>query len=236
MTFRYAPEPEPTGPRERKAFSGVGLAALVVGVLSLIGSVIPLLNYVSGFLAIVGIVLGIIGLILRDRPRGMALGGLVLSVVALVLSIVLAIAYTVGIASLIGGAVEEAREQARTAEPADPATPTPGATDGIAVDYELTGSAPSVLATWSSVTTDDIDYESEAAQALPFTRQTVLPADVTPRDGGLTLSGMADADEGDLTCRITVGGVVVAEETAAGPRASVVCLADVDEIRAAAGE
>ncbi|MFD2340682.1 DUF4190 domain-containing protein [Clavibacter tessellarius] len=234
MTFRYAPEPEPTAPRERKTSNGVGLAALIVGVVSLVGSVIPILNYVSGFLAVVGIVLGIIGLILRDRPRGMALGGLVLSAIALILSIVLAIVYTVGIATVIGDAVEDSREQARTAEPADPATPAPGATGGITVDYELTGTVPSALATWSSVSTDDIGYESATAQGLPFTRGTVLPDDVTPRDGGLTLSGMADAADGDLTCRISVRGVVVEERTATGPQASVVCLADVDEIRAAA--
>ncbi|OUE19150.1 hypothetical protein BFL36_14000 [Clavibacter michiganensis] len=234
MTFRYAPEPEPTAPRERKTSNGVGVAAVVVGVVSLVGAVIPILNYVSGFLAVVGVVLAIIGLVLRDRPRGSAVVGLIVSVAAVILSIVLAIVYTVGIASLIGGAVEEAREQARTAEPVDPATPEPGATEGITVDYELSGSVPSAIATWSSVTTDDIDYESATAQGLPFTRGTVLPDDVTPQDGGLTLSGMADAAGGDLTCRISVGGVIVEERTASGPQASVVCLADVDEIRAAA--
>ncbi|MDA3806099.1 MULTISPECIES: hypothetical protein [unclassified Clavibacter] len=235
MTFRYAPEPEPTEPRERRTSNGVGVAALIVGVLSLIGSVIPLLNYGSGFLASVGVVLGIIGLLLRDRPKGTAVIGLIVSVIAVILSIVLAIVYTVGIATLVGGAVEDARERARTAEPAVPTSPAPGATDGIAVEYELTGTVPTALATWSSVTADDIDYESATAQGLPFTRGTVLPDDVTPRDGGLTLSGMADAADGDLTCRIRVGGVVVDERTASGPQASVVCLADADGIRAAAG-
>ncbi|MFT2690594.1 hypothetical protein [Clavibacter zhangzhiyongii] len=135
MTFSYAPEPDTSGPRERKTFNGVGLAALIVGVLSLIGSVIPFLNYVSGFLAVVGVVLGIIGLVLRDRPKGMALGGLIVSVIAAILSIVLAIAYTAGIVAVITGAVQES-EARSSAEAADEPR----------VTYEVEGTGGTVTA------------------------------------------------------------------------------------------
>ncbi|WP_041465324.1 hypothetical protein [Clavibacter nebraskensis] len=140
MTFRYAPEP--TAPRDRKTSNGVGLAALIVGVVSLVGAVIPLVDYASGFLAVVGIVLGIIGLILKDRPKGMALGGLILSTIALILSIVLAIVYTVGIATIIGDAVEESRSSTSPVPLPEPqGVETPDADDGTVVTEQTSSGA-----------------------------------------------------------------------------------------------
>lgn len=240
MTFRYAPEPEPTAPRERRTVNGVGLAALVVGVLSLIGSVIPLLNYVSGFLAVVGIVLGIIGLILRDRPRGMALGGLVLSVVALILSIVLAIVYTVGIATVIGDAVEDARSSTSPVPLPEPqgTGPQDGPTTagGVMVAYELSGTVPTVSAAWTSRVGAVLGTEEAEAQPLPFTREVVLPGGGGSDDERLILVGTGGPEAGDVTCRILVGGVVLTEQTASGPAARAACVVTADEVRAAAGE
>jgi hypothetical protein len=239
MTFRYAPEPEPTAPRERRTSNGVGVAALIVGVLSLIGSIIPLLNYVSGFLAIVGIVLGIIGLLLRDRPRGTALGGLVLSAIALVLSIVLAVVYTAGIATVIGNAVEESRSSAspvplpepQGTEPQDDAT---GA-DDVTVSYELTGTVPTVSAAWSDLLGEASGADEAEAQPLPFTREVVLPGGALD-DERLILVGTGGAEAGDVTCRILVDGAVLTEQTASGSAARAACVVTAAEVRAAGGE
>ena len=235
MTFRYAPEPEPTPPRERRTSNGVGLAALIVGVVSLIGSVIPLLNYVSGFLAMVGIVLGIIGLLLRDRPKGMALGGLIASVVALILSIVLAIVYTVGIASVIGDAVEESRSSASPVPLPEPQGTDPQDADDVTVSYELTGTVPTVSAAWSDRLGEVFSADEAADQPLPFTREVVLPGGSEFDDERLILVGTGGAETGDVTCRILVDGTVVTEQTSVGSAARAACVVTAAEVRAAAG-
>jgi hypothetical protein len=230
MTFRYAPEPEPTAPRERRTSNGVGMAALIVGVLSLIGSVIPLLNYVSGFLAIVGIALGIIGLLLKDRPRGTALGGLVLSAIALVLSIVLAIVYTAGIATAITGAVRES-EARSSAE----------AADEVRVTYQVGGTDGTTTAgvLWTTTAGGTAGSEQASDQPLPFTREVVIPdtSDFDMAMLSVSAVGHIDptvAETGDVTCRILVGAVVVTEQIATGDGATVTCSATAEELRDAA--
>jgi hypothetical protein len=227
MTFRYAPEPDTSAPRERKAVNGVGIAALIVGVLSLIGSVIPLVNYVSGFLAGVGIVLGIIGLILRDRPKGMALGGLVLSAIALVLSIVLAIVYTAGIVTAITGAVRES-ESRSSAE----------ASDEPRVTYQVEGTGGTVTAgvLWTTSVGGSAGSEQASDQPLPFSREVVIP-DTTNFDMAMfSVSAVASVDptvseEGDITCRILVGDHIVTEQRAEGDGATVTCSATAEDLR-----
>ncbi|MFT2712343.1 hypothetical protein [Clavibacter sp. Sh2126] len=229
MTFRYAPEPEPTAPRERKTSNGVGVAALIVGVVSLIGAVIPLINYVSGFLAFAGIVLGIIGLVLRDRPKGSALAGLIVSLAALILSIVLAIAYTVGIASVIGDAVEESRSSASPVPLPEPQGT--GSPDDVEVTYEITGTATSVTASWTSAVGDVFGIDQADGQTLPFTREVVLPGGSAFDDQRLTLVGVGGTEPSDLSCRILVDDRVVVESSASGQAAAVSCVATAAEIR-----
>jgi hypothetical protein len=232
MTFRYAPEPEPTAPRERKTSNGVGTAALIVGVVSLIGAVIPLLNYASGFLAFAGIVLGIIGLVLRDRPRGRALAGLIVSAAALILSIVLAVAYTVGIATIIGNAVEESRSSASPVPLPEPqGTQGSESLDDVDVTYEITGTATSVTASWTSAVGEVFGIEQADGQTLPFTREVVLPGGSAFDDQRLTLVGVGGTTPSDLSCRILVGDRVVIESSASGQAATVSCVATAAEIR-----
>lgn len=227
MTFSYAPEPDTSAPRERKAFNGVGLAALIVGVVSLIGAVIPILNYGSGFLAVVGIVLGIIGLILKDRPKGMALGGLVVSVVALILSIVLAIVYTAGIVTAITGAVRES-EARSSAE----------ATDEPRITYQVEGTGGTVTAgvLWTTSVGGSVGSEQASDQPLPFTREVVIPDTSNFDLAGFSVSAVASVDpavaaDGDITCRILVGDYIVTEQRAEGDGATVTCSATAEDLR-----
>ena len=227
MTFRYAPEPEPTAPRERKTSNGVGLAALIVGVAALVGSVIPLVNYASGFLALVGIVLWIIGLLLRDRPRGKALGGLILSVIALILSIVLAIVYTAGIVTAITGAVRES-EARSSAE----------ASDEPRVTYQVEGSGGTVTAgvLWTTSVGGQAGSEQASDQPLPFTREVVVPDTSAFDMAAFSVSAVAGVDatagtDPEITCRIFVGERIVTEQRAEGDGATVTCSATAEELR-----
>lgn len=88
----YGPGPEQVPPSQRR--NGFGIAALVLGIVSLVGAFIPVINYGSGVLAFIGLVLGIVGICLKNRARGMAITGSILSLVAIVTSIALAITYT----------------------------------------------------------------------------------------------------------------------------------------------
>ncbi|MFI7208819.1 DUF4190 domain-containing protein [Micromonospora aurantiaca] len=67
--------------------------ALVFGVAALFSVLTAILAWIGVVLAIVGIVLGIVGLKMAARPgvtgRGVAIGGLVLSVIALLLGLAL---------------------------------------------------------------------------------------------------------------------------------------------------
>jgi hypothetical protein len=228
MTFRYAPEP--TGPREQKTTNPVGTAALIVGIVALVGAVIPLVNYGSGLVALAGIVLGIIGLVLPARPRGTALGGLVVSVAALILSVLLAIAYTVGIATLIGTAVEDSRSTS-DAESQDDAI----VASDVTVSYELSGTLPAVDAAWTGRAGDLLGAEEAPAQTLPFTREVVLPAGSAYDDERLILVGTGAAQEGEVTCRILVDGDVLTEQTATGAAPRAACAVTAAEVRSAAG-
>jgi hypothetical protein len=230
MTFSYAPEPEPRAPRERKTTNPVGMAALIVGVVALVGAVIPLVNYGSGFVALAGIVLGIIGLVLPDRPKGTALGGLVVSVAALILSVLLAVAYTVGIATLIGTAVEDSQSTSG-AESQDDAI----VSGDVTVTYELSGTLPTIDAAFTSLVDDSLVTEEVTGQPLPFTGGVVLPAGSDYDDERLILVGTGGAEVTDLTCRILVDDDVLVERTVSGAGARAACVVTAAEVRSAAG-
>ncbi|MDG4801438.1 hypothetical protein [Micromonospora sp. WMMD980] len=87
--------------------------ALVFGVSGLFSVLTAILAWIGVVLAIVGIVLGIVGLRMAARPgvtgRGVAIGGLVLSVVALLLGLALG----AGITTFLNneGAVDRLQQQ-----------------------------------------------------------------------------------------------------------------------------
>lgn len=89
------PTPWPAPMRNR-----LGLAALIIGIVALVGALVPLVNYGAALVALVGIVLGIVGLCRKQRPKGAAIAGAVVSGVALIVSIVLAVVYSVAVATV----------------------------------------------------------------------------------------------------------------------------------------
>ncbi|RKN50518.1 DUF4190 domain-containing protein [Micromonospora endolithica] len=93
--------------------SAAAAFALVFGVAALFSVLTAILAWIGVVLAIVGIVLGIIGLKMATRPgvtgRGVAIGGLVLSVLALLIGLALG----AGITTFLNneGAVDRIQEQ-----------------------------------------------------------------------------------------------------------------------------
>jgi len=204
-----------SGPASPKTGNGLGLASLIIGILALVGSVIPFVNYVSGFLAFVGLVLGVIALFLKGRKRGTAIAGTVLNAIALILSIILAIVYTAGFATGVSNAIETAQAES-SAEAAVERT----------LVYEVTGTSTDASVTYSTFDGSTAGTEQATAQALPFTKelQVQTGGDFTFQSFTLTGSNGAD-DTGDITCRITLDGEVLAEQTSTGAFASALCTA-----------
>ena len=73
---------------EKKGTNGMGIVSLVLGILAIAGSFIPVVNNASIIIGVIGIIFGIIGL-LKNKPKGLAIAGLVISLLAVIISFAL---------------------------------------------------------------------------------------------------------------------------------------------------
>jgi hypothetical protein len=195
--------------------NGLGLASLIIGILALIGAVIPLVNYVSGFPAFIGLVLGIVGLVLPARPRGTAIAGSVLNAVALLLSIVLAVVYTAGFATGVAQSIATADAESSAAA----AVPRP-------LVYEVSGAATNASITYATSDGPNSGTEQATGQALPVTKELEVRTGGHRTFQSFTVSATNGAgDEGEISCRITLDGEVLVEQTSTGAYAAAVCTA-----------
>jgi Mycobacterium membrane protein len=205
-------EPAPgSGPQPPKSGNGLGLASLIIGIAALVGAVIPIVNFVSGFVAFVGLVLGVIALFLKGRRKGAAITGVILNAVAILLSIILAIVYTAGFATGISNAIATAQASATSGPPQT-------------LVYEVTGAGTSTSIFYTTLDGTDSGVEQVAGQPLPFTEEQQVASGAAFQAFSITATNGAD-DEGDITCRITLDGEVLAEETGTGAFSSAVCVA-----------
>ena len=192
-----------------------GLSSLIAGLVALLGSAIPVLNYLSGFLAIAGIVLGVIALLVKDRRRGQGIAGIVISAIALILSIILAIVYTVGAVRWIVDQTEAGGFGVGS-----------GGADTVEVTYEVDGNSNVAAIKYTDYADGRPSSEILTSTSLPFTETITIPAG---DDGDLDDFGLlAQSEGGALSCRITVDGTVVDEETSSGTGAFVSCNAGDD--------
>jgi hypothetical protein len=141
----------PPTPPTKSVKGGIATASLVLGILALVGAFIPFVNYVSGLLAIVGAVLGLVAVIQKNRRRGTALAGLIISIIATVLSVVLAITYTAGFASSVAQSVASSND-VTAAEPADGAKADAAETDAKPADATGTRDNPAANGTLIAIT------------------------------------------------------------------------------------
>jgi len=229
----YAPNPgyPPIPPAQEKRGNGLGIASLIVGIVAFVGSFIPILNFVTGFVAFAGLVLGVIALFLKNRRRGTAIAGSVVSLIALILSIVLATVYTAGFAGAVSDAIESSSsEPFITSAPLDSESPNAEAPEEATstVVYEVTAEGSATAGTISYTTVDDgsVGQEQATDAALPFTKEIALKGAGAFSYGSYTIVAQAAAGSTSISCKITVDGEVVAEQTSTGEYAVVTCNAN----------
>ncbi|HXH36012.1 MAG TPA: MmpS family transport accessory protein [Plantibacter sp.] len=195
--------------------NGLGLAALIIGGVAFIGAFIPFVNFVTGFVAFVGLVLGIIALFLKNKKKGLAIAGTAVSLVAMILSIVLAITYTAGFAGVVSEGIKTAVAESSAEADRD-----------VTVVYEVTGTSAASSITYATFTDGNSGTEQANDQALPFTKEFTIKAGGTFDYTSFYLMAMNGMDDtGDISCKITVDGEVVAEQTSTGEYASASCSA-----------
>lgn len=215
------PIPQPKPAQTGKRGNGVGVAALIVGGFALIGSFIPIINYGAGFVGLVGLILGIVALVLKNRKKGFAIAGTIVSGVAIILSIILAIVYTAGFA----GAVSDAIKTAETNSSASPSATAP-ATRDISVVYEVNGTSTDASIVYSTYANGTSGTEQATGQALPFIKELTVQSGDDLQFTSFTLVATNGAeDTGAVSCKITVDGEVVAEQSSTGEFATVSCSA-----------
>ncbi|WP_348788416.1 MmpS family transport accessory protein [Leifsonia sp. NPDC080035] len=209
-----APEQQYAAPAPAKSGNGLGIAALILGILALIGAFIPFLNYGAWFLGLIGLVLGIVGLVQKNKAKGLALTGTILSGVAIILSIVLSIAYTAMFAAAVDSSIKESikQDEAVASQPVD-------------VVYNVTGTSTTASIVYTAYSDGGSKSESASDQALPWTKTTTVKKGGTFDFSSFSVTATAGQDGGDVACSITVDGKVVSEQKASGQFAVASCIA-----------
>ncbi|MGO4534396.1 MmpS family transport accessory protein [Leifsonia sp. 2MCAF36] len=205
-----APEQQYAPPAPAQTGNGLGVAALILGILALIGAFIPFLNYGAWFLGLIGLILGIIGLLQKNKKKGVALTGTILSGVAIILSIVLAIVYTAAFASAVNTEIK--KQDVAATQPVD-------------VVYDVTGTSTATNIVYSTYSDGGSKSETASDQPLPWTKSITVKKGGTFDFSSFSVVATAGADGGDLACKVTVGGKVVSEQTSSGQFATVSCFA-----------
>lgn len=219
------PEQTATPQPPQKMGSGLGIAALILGIFALVGAVIPFLNYVAWVIGVVGLILGIIALVQKNRRKGVAVAGTIISAVAIVLSIVLAIAYTVAFASAVSSAAKSAVASAQPSSASDSTPAAPAAGGEVTIVYEVTGTISNATITYSTLDNGNVQSATASGQALPWTKTLTAKKEGLFDVNVFSVSAVGGMESGDIGCKITVDGKVVSEQTATGQVAAASCTA-----------
>lgn len=194
--------------------AGFAITALILGIVAILSSFIPLAGiFLVWAPAIVGLILGIIGLTGGRPSRVMALVGVILSG----LSIILVIVFTSVALGAVSSAIDETTSSTESSEVSEDST---GASEFV---YEVTGDGGSAMITYASYSDGEYSSQSANGAALPFSYTGTLA------DGGildfssLSLVAIGTDTTTTLSCKITVDGEVVSENTSTGAYASVMC-------------
>jgi MmpS family membrane protein len=197
---QYAPNPPQQAPA--KPSNGLGLAGFIVGLIGLLLSFIPIIGMVAWPLVILGIVFSAVGIAKASKGRatnkGLSIAGLIVSVIGLIVCILWVAVWN--------KAVDEVNEEINAEVP---------------IVYEVTGDATGVSITYMEFTNgDDVASKDETADTLPWKKETSAANYV--KDGGAVIVSTGEAG-GSVTCKMTVDGKVVAEETISGQFAVATC-------------
>ncbi|GAB2746411.1 MmpS family transport accessory protein [Amycolatopsis magusensis] len=183
-------------PQQQPPRNGIGITGFVLGLVGLVFSPIPFIGVVAWPLVILGLIFSIFGVVRVNK--GVATNK-VLSIVGIVASVI-GLGVCVAWLFIFNQAVNEVQDEYnRTA----------------AVTYDVTGDATGVEVTYGEA----LNPISETVDTLPWTKQMENKGVIK---GGM-LTVMADETGGEVTCKITVDGAVVATNTASGPFAVAIC-------------
>jgi hypothetical protein len=229
MSVPTAPEPQFVAPSDApKQSNGLGLAALIVAVVAFVFAVVPILSFLAWLPAVVAIGLAIAGLIVKNRKRTTSWIAIGVAVVAWIIAIVISVASVFGVAgamsSAVGDAIESAAPGSTIVEDADDAAAedADAAATGTLV-YEVTTDAATIgSVTYMTATASGSGSEQVADAAAPFRVEV-------PIEGGAfdmtiaSLVAQASADATTVSCKVTMNGEVVSEQTSTGQYAVVSC-------------
>ncbi|WP_258174923.1 MmpS family transport accessory protein [Actinopolyspora mortivallis] len=206
--------------------NGMGITALVLGIVGILLAWIPIIGFLGFVLGILAIIFGVIAVVRAHKGTAtnmvMSYIGLAAGVVALVVSIVVfsALANEVGKrfdnrnTGPGGGQSAPPRDEqgGPGTEQGDGAGQNGGAGQVI---YEVTGSGTAGSVTYGKggQTSQDTDAE------LPWSQR----AEASEGVEFYSLTAQNGQEGGEITCKITVDGEVLAENTSNGPNALVSC-------------
>ncbi len=91
MTDHLAVPPATALAAPAKAGNGWGVAGLILGIVSLLLGAIPFFGFLALATAPFGIISSIVGLMVKNRKRGLAVTGLILSILAVLLGLAMSL-------------------------------------------------------------------------------------------------------------------------------------------------
>jgi uncharacterized membrane protein (UPF0136 family) len=183
--------------------NGLGVASLVLGIVAIAGCLIPFLNIGSIVIAIVGLVLGVVALLLKNRKKGLAIAGTIVSLA----SLIIAITVTATAASVVSTSIKEGTIKA-----------------GETLTYEVTSDAPVAgNITYSTFTSSGSGMSQNSDAPLPFKKDVPLVEGNLYATTIFSLTAMASADATTITCKVSRAGTVLATNTSTGSMAMVSC-------------
>lgn len=147
-----------------KQGNGFGVTALVIGIISVVVSVIPILGFVTFVLGPLAIIFGIVGVVQANKPKGMAITGMVLGAASIVIAAIITVAFF--------GAVSSTSSEATSPQPLTSNVPV----ESDLADSEASDPAPVVPAPAIAVDAAQLleDFEAnEAAADLKYVGQTL---------------------------------------------------------------
>lgn len=224
-----APQPNfpPAGGPAPQKSNGLGIAALILGIVALVFAFIPIANYFGMFVAVVGLVLGIVGLVLKNRSKGTALTGTILSGVALVLAIIMAVVYAAAFSAAVK-AVDDAGSSitSTSSSPSASTSSDSNAAKPVDVVYEVTSDAGTASITYYTINNGQSGQEQANDAPLPWSKELQLKQNGLLDFNAMSLTAIASQDATTITCTIKVDGVVKSTQTSTGSFAVVSCNTD----------
>ncbi|WP_019855518.1 MmpS family transport accessory protein [Actinopolyspora mortivallis] len=200
--------------------NGMGITALVLGIVGILLAWIPVIGFLGFILGILAIIFGVIAVVRAHKGTAtnmvMSYIGLAAGVVALVVSIV--------VFTVLVNEVDKQLDNMNTGPGGGQGAPSRDEQGGSGTEqgdgagqvvYEITGSGSVASVTYGKGTQTSQDTNAE----LPWSQKTEAAEGVE----FYSLTAQNGQEGGEIACKITVDGEVLAENTSNGPHAVVNC-------------